>query len=111
MNKILMTVAAVSSLATAMPAMAQHRGQNLDNRVEALQEDIQQGVRRGTISRYEARPLRDHLRQLTRLERHYSRGGFNRNEQRDLQQRIRTLRQQINYAEHERGRRGNGGRR
>lgn len=110
MNKIVMTVAAVTTLATAMPVMAE-RGQNLDERVEKLQDEIQQGVRRGAISRSEARPLRDHLRQLTRLERHYSRGGFSRQEQRDLQQRIRTLRQRIHFAQLEHGRNGRGGRR
>ena len=108
MNKILMTFAAVSALAVAGPAMAD-RGQNFDNRIDSLQDEIQQGVRQGTISRSEAQPLRERLRQLTRLERQYSRGGFTRNEQRDLQQRIQKLRQQINYAQLDRGHRGHRG--
>ena len=98
MKKIMMTIAAVSILGTAAPAFAQARGQNLDNRIENLQSQIQQGVQRGTISRNEAQPLRERLRQLTRLERQYSRGGFSRSEQNDLQRRIQTLRQQIQYA-------------
>jgi chromosome segregation ATPase len=98
MKKTMMTIAAVSVLATAAPAFAQYRGQNLDNRIENLQSQLQQGVQRGTISRNEAQPLRERLRQLTRLERQYSRGGFSRSEQNDLQRRIQTLRQQIQHA-------------
>jgi anti-sigma28 factor (negative regulator of flagellin synthesis) len=106
MKKIMITIAALSALGGAVPAMAQSRGSNLDNRVENLRDQIQQGVQRGTISRGEAQPLRDRLRELTRLERQYSRGGFSRSEQRVLQQRIQSLRQQIQYAERNgRGRR------
>ena len=104
MKKIIITIAAVSALGVAAPAMAQYRGGNLDNRIENLQDQIQRGVHRGTISRNESQPLRDRLRHLTRLERQYSRGGFSRNEQRDLQQRIQTLRQRIQYAERSGGR-------
>ncbi len=99
MKKLIMTMAALSVVSIAAPAAAQYRGGNLDNRIEHLQDRIQQGVQRGTISRGEAMPLRDRLRQLTRLERQFSRGGFSRNEQRVLQQRIQSLRQQIQYAE------------
>ena len=108
MKKILMAFVVVSTLAAAGPAMAD-RGQNFDNRIDNLQDEIQRGIRQGTISRNEAQPLRERLRQLTRLERQYSRGGFTRSEQRDLQQRIQTLRHQINYAQLENGRRGHRG--
>ena len=99
MKKTLMTIAALSALASAAPGIAQNRGGNLDNRIDALQSQLQQGVQRGTITRNEAQPLRERLRQLERLERQYSRGGFSRSEQQDLQRRIQTLRQQIQYAE------------
>jgi len=104
MKKIVMTLAALSTLSIAVPAAAQYRGGNLDNRIENLQDQIQAGVRRGTISRNEAQPLRTRLRNLTRLERQFSRGGFSRREQDILQQRIRNLRQQIRHAERSRGR-------
>ncbi len=104
MKKIIMTIAAVSALGIAAPAVAQNRGGNLDNRIENLQDQIQHGVRRGTISRHEAQPLRERLHRLNRLERQYSRGGFSRYEQNDLRQRIQTLRQQIQYAERNRSR-------
>ncbi len=106
MKKILITIAAVSALAAGAPALAQNRGGNFDNRIEALQGQLQQGIQRGTISRNEAAPLRDRLRQLSQLERQYSRGGFNQREQNTLQQRTQSLRQQIQFAERS-GQRGN----
>ena len=113
MKKTIMTIAALSVLAIATPAAAQYqggnhdnhgynhdnRGSNLDNRVDALEHQFRTGVARGTISRHEAAPLRERLRQLTRLERQYGRNGFNRRETSELRQRIQTLRQQISYAE------------
>lgn len=99
MKKIAITLAVLASVSAAAPAAAQYRGANLDNRIEQLQDRIQDGVRRGTITRNEAVPLRNRLRQLTRLERRYGRDGFSRWERNDLQQRIQNLRQQIRYAE------------
>ncbi|HEY0012088.1 MAG TPA: hypothetical protein VGB79_04460 [Allosphingosinicella sp.] len=100
MKKIILSIAAAAALSAgaAAPAAAQNRGSGLDNRIEALQQQIQHGVQRGTISRNEAQPLRDQLRDLTRLERQYSRGGFTRAEQRSLQTGIQNLRQRIAYA-------------
>jgi hypothetical protein len=105
MKKIILSIAAVAALSAGAvaPASAQSRGSGLDNRIENLQAQIQRGVQRGTISRNEAQPLRNQLRDLTRLERQYSRGGFTRAEQRSLQQGIQSLRQRISYAEASRG--------
>jgi hypothetical protein len=100
MKKIVLSIAAVAALsAGAAPAMAEGRGSNLDHRIDTLKQQIQRGVQRGAISRNEAGPLRDRLRDLTRLERQYGRGGFTRAEQRTVQQRIQALRQQVRAAE------------
>ena len=100
MKKIALSIAALAALsAGAAPAMAQTRGSNLDDRIETLQQQLQRGVQRGAISRNEAQPLRERLRTLTRLERHYARGGFTGAEQRILQLRIQKLRQQIQFAQ------------
>ena len=89
MAKLIIGIAATAALsAGAAPATAQGSGSNLDNRIENLQQQIQ----RGTISRSE-------VREMTRLESQYSRGGFTRFEQRSLQQRIQNLRQKIQFAE------------
>lgn len=104
MKKIILTIAAVSILGIGAPAVAQSRGSNFDNRIENLRDQIQRGIRRGTISRNEAQPLRERLQRLDRLERRYSYGGFSGQERNDLRQRIQRLRQQIEYAERSRGR-------
>lgn len=99
MKKLIMTLAAVSALSVGAPAAAQYANSNIDARIQQLQLQLQAGVRAGTITRNEAVPLREQLRQLSRLERQYSRDGLSRGERDQLQQRIRNLRQQIRYAE------------
>jgi hypothetical protein len=121
MKKIITIVAALSAIGLAAPAVAQDRyGNNQDRygngnaygyangnggieaRTDQLQRRFQIGIQRGTISRQEAGYLRDGFRQLTRLERQYSRNGLSRNERRVLQGRIQQLQQQIQAAERSR---------
>lgn len=102
MNKILLTMAAVSAVAIGAPATAQMGGAagiHAGAGTGQLSARIDAGVRQGTISRQEAMSLRAQLRTLTRLERQYSVGGFSVQERTDLQQRTRTLRQQIRVAD------------
>ncbi|MEA3016324.1 MAG: hypothetical protein QOI38_1046 [Sphingomonadales bacterium] len=103
MNRILLTMAAVSAVAIGAPAMAQYPGGSTGIQAGAgtdqLSARIDAGIRQGTISRQEAASLRTQLRTLTRLERQYSIGGFSVQERTDLQQRTRTLRQQIRVAD------------
>ena len=115
MKKIITIVAALSAIGLATPAVAQNRYGNdnaygyaygnggIEARTEQLQRRFQMGIQRGTISRQEAGYLSDGFRQLNRLERQYSRGGFNRNERQALQQRLQQLQQQIQVAERSRG--------
>jgi hypothetical protein len=74
-------------------------GANLSARIAQLQARLQAGVQSGAISRQEAIPLRQQLRQLTRLEGQYSRNGLTGQERAELQQRIRDLRQQLRTAD------------
>ena len=99
MKKIMMTMAAVSALAMAGPAVAQNASGNFDARINQLQGNLQAGVQSGRITRNEAMPLREQLRQLSQMERQYSRNGLSRGERDQLQQRIQSLRQQIRTAE------------
>lgn len=110
MRKILLSMAAISALAIGAPAAAQWGGTqqnsgygnvnaNLGARIGQLQARIQAGVQSGAISRQEAVSLRQQLRQLRDLERHYGVNGLTGRERSDLQLRIRNLRQQIRYAE------------
>lgn len=106
MNK-LFALTALSALAAAAPAAAQsaQAGANaggragIANRIAQLDTRLRAGIDAGTIDRAEARELRPQLRELDRLERRYSRNGLTQLERRDLQQRIRDLRQQIRLAD------------
>jgi hypothetical protein len=99
MKKLIMTLAAVSALAAGAPAAAQYANSNIEMRINELQARLQAGVQAGTITRNEAEVLRARLRDLTRLERQFSRDGLSRAERDQLQQRIQVLRQQIRQAE------------
>jgi hypothetical protein len=111
MKKILLSMAAVSALAIGAPAAAQYSNGGYQNggyanvngnvaaRIGQLQARIQAGVQSGAISRQEAVSLRQQLRQLRDVERHYGVNGITGREQADLQLRIRNLRQQIRSAE------------
>lgn len=103
MTKTLMALVAGTALATAAPAISQtavnaNVNTNMAVRVSQLQTDLQAQVRAGTITRGEARPIRERLRQLRQLQAQYSANGLTWTERQDLQVRIRDLRSQINYA-------------
>jgi hypothetical protein len=117
MNKLIATMAAVSALAIATPAAAQYgtgqaypnsgqgsyRGGNADMnmsaRIDQLQMRLQAGVQNGSITRSEAMPLRQQLRQLSQLERQFSRDGIDGRERGELQRRMRDLRMAIRQAD------------
>jgi hypothetical protein len=98
MRKFIIALAATTALAAATPAVAQSVGGNVQVRIGELQTQLQAGVRSGAITRAEAVPLREQLRQLSALERHYRQGGFTVQERSELQSRIASLRQGIRMA-------------
>ena len=119
MNKILLSMAAVGAIAAAAPALAQtgYYGTNINtsagisNQIAQLEARLNAGVQARVIDRTEARDLRMDLRDLRRLERQYSYGGFTQAERQDLRQRLRGIRQEIRVADNGRydrdGRYGN----
>lgn len=99
MNRIMIILAATTALTVSVPAAAQYRGgANVQLRVDQLRTELQAGVRSGDISRSEAVPLREQLRQLAQLERRYGVNGLSGRERADLQHRINSLRQSIRFA-------------
>jgi hypothetical protein len=109
MKKLLLTMTAIPAFALAVPATAQvnvnaNGAAGIQNRIVQMQTRIDAGIRAGTITQSEAQALRVELRQLSRLERRYSRNGLTQAERQDLQARIRDLRQDIRLAD------GRGGR-
>ena len=103
MTKTLMALVAGTALATAAPAISQtgvnaNVNANMAVRISQLQTDLQAQVRAGAITRSEAQPIRQRLRELRQLQAQYSANGLTWTERQDLQVRIRDLRSQINYA-------------
>ena len=115
MKKILLSVAALASLAAAAPAMAQPYGDydrdynrgydngryygyergdndrgayNFNARERELAQRIERGRRNGTLSWAEARQLRYQLSQIQYLERRYRVNGLNGRERADLDRRL-----------------------
>jgi len=129
-KKAILPLVAVTALAAAVPAMAQHRGgydrghdrdhdryeQNwdrgwdrIDRRFERIDRRIDQGVRNGQLSRREATRLRGEFRQLISLERRYSRDGLSRWERQDLDRRFERLSSMVRYERRDHdNRRGRG---
>jgi len=98
MKKFMIALAATTALTVAAPAAAQYGRGNADLGVERLRTELQIGIQSGEISRSEAIPLREQLRQLNQLERRYALDGINGRERADIQRRINHLRQGIRMA-------------
>jgi hypothetical protein len=99
MKKILMTMAAISALSVGVPAAAQYARGDIQARVQQLQDQLQEGVRSGAISRREAMPLDEQIRQISDYARNNGRDGLDGRERQYLQQRMANLSQHIQYAE------------
>ena len=101
MRKTFFALATVSAIAFAAPAAAQYESANADmrTRVDQLQGRLQAGVQAGTITRAEARGLREQIRQLRALETQYSANGLTQSERQDLQGRMQALRRDLRTAE------------
>lgn len=111
MRKVILSLAAITLTTVAAPSFAQNYPQynhntnssyandNMAVRIGQLQTRLQEGVRNGTITRREARPIRQEIQQLSYLERQYGVNGLTGQERATLQQRIRTVRQQLRRAD------------
>lgn len=114
MKQILLAMTAVSALCVGVPANAQvgdvisgifGGGANYESRIRQLEQRVQYGIQRGTISRNEADNLRDRLRDLRNRESQYDDNGYSRSERDDLNRRIDDIARRIADAEQD----GNGG--
>lgn len=101
MKKLLLTMIALPMATFATGAAAQPgraMDGNMSNRIGALEARLEAGVQQGAIDRREARDLRRQIGDLRRLEVSYSRDGLSRSERTQLQQRMRTVREQLRMA-------------
>ena len=114
MKKILLSIAAASAVAVAVPAIASAQSYGYDrgpdrgyqdvggDRVARLDQRIDVGIRSGGLSRNEAWRLKGDLRETARLESRYRRGGLNGWERQDLDRRYDRISAQIRYERHDR---------
>ncbi len=110
MKKVILAIVALPALAIAAPTAAQYYPNNqnqytnqgnvnLSARIDQLRVRLQTGVQNGSITRGEAAPIRQRIRQLNQLDRQYGMNGLSGPERADLQQRIRIVRQQLRIAD------------
>jgi hypothetical protein len=111
MRNIFLGAAAIAVASIATPGVAQYQqspNQNysyaapngtLSWRIAQLQTRLQEGVRSGSITRREARPIRQQIERLSYLERTYTANGLTGQERSTLQRGIREIRQQLRRAD------------
>ena len=108
MKKILLSIAAVSAIAVAVPAAASAQSYGHDrgdrggwdhgvDRAARLDQRIDIGVRNGTLNRRGAVRLKSELRDTVRLEARYGRDGLSRGERAELDRRFDRISAQIDY--------------
>jgi hypothetical protein len=113
-KNIVYALAATSALAFGAPAAAQVNAQGnvyagqqnsypgqpgTGNRIEQLNARLQAGIQARTITSAEARPIRQQILQLSRLERQYAANGLTQRERQDLQSRLQNVRRQLRLAD------------
>ena len=118
MKKILLSIAAASAIAVALPAVASAQSYDHDrgdrggwsqdrgdrggwdqgrDRAARLDQRIDVGVRNGTLNRRGAVRLKSELRDTVRLEARFSRDGLSRGERAELDRRFDRISAQIDY--------------
>jgi Ni/Co efflux regulator RcnB len=95
MKKLILALTAAATLAVPMAASGQ-AWQSVNQRQSNLYNRIEQGVRNGSLTRPEARQLRN------RFTNRYRAGGLSLRERRDLDQRFDALSRQIRVERNDR---------
>jgi hypothetical protein len=105
MRRTLLSLMAASSLAIAVPAIANAQGwESMSQRQYSFSQRIEQGVRTGAITPTEASRLRADFDVLVRLETDYRRSapGLTQTELQDLDRRFDLLSDRLNLARNDR---------
>jgi hypothetical protein len=103
MKKILLAFAAIPAATMAVEASAQtnmnaNGAVGVQNRILNLEARLNAGVQAGVIDAREHSILRSRLNELRAMERQYSMNGLTSSERRTLQNRIRSLRDEMRTA-------------
>ena len=99
----------VAGAAQAAPWQSPAQWQSINQREARLEMRINAGVRAGTLTRAEARSLRNRLVALERLERNFRRNGLTMAERRVLDARFDALSRSIRIQTADRDGRGDHG--
>ncbi|CAN5198473.1 hypothetical protein BH10PSE3_BH10PSE3_01160 [soil metagenome] len=103
MKRTLLALAALATVAAAPLAAQAAPWQSVNQRQANLEQRIDQGVRRGSLTRSEAQRLRGEFRSISRLEASYRRSnGLSMRERNDLDARFDRLSRQIRVERHDR---------
>lgn len=103
MKRILLSLAALATVAAAPLAAQAAPWQSVNQRQANLEQRINQGVRSGQITRPEAARLRGEFKSISRLEANYRRSnGLSGRERADLDARFDRLSRQIMAEKHDR---------
>ena len=102
MRQFILSAVIRSSVVAVAPAAAQHRNNQyrpagIEQQLDQIERRIDRLRDRRQISRQEAARLEQRAERIDRLHDRYRRGGLNRAEARDLQNRIQNLRGQIRW--------------
>ncbi|WP_343518699.1 hypothetical protein [Sphingomonas sp.] len=100
MKKIAILIAGLGVAAATIPAASAQQGWwGINQRQAQLDRRIDQGIRRGQLTRSEAMRLRSEFRGIVNLEYRYRRsgGGLNMAERRDLDRRFDMLARKIRW--------------
>jgi hypothetical protein len=98
MRRTVLTLLAATSIAAAAPAIASAQSwMNTSQRQYQMDQQIDAGVRSGSLTRDEAMQLRAEFRDVVMLENRYLSGGLTYNERADLQRRYDALEDRIRY--------------
>ena len=113
MKTIVIALAAVTALGSAVPAAAQYarsydrsydqrydrgaRFMSINERQARLERRIEQGMRSGQLTRAEAYRLRREFQRIAHLENRYRANGLNGWERADLDRRFDALQAQIRF--------------
>ena len=103
MKKLLLTLAALPAATMAVEASAQtnmnaNGAVGIQNRIANLEARLNAGVQARVFTQQELSNLGNQMQTLRNLERQYSANGLTANERRQLQNRIRVLRDDLRMA-------------
>jgi hypothetical protein len=102
MKLLMMSLAASASLFTVAAPAAAAPWQSINQRQANLNARINEGVRRGGLTRIEAARLRARMGQLNRLEWRYRRtGGLSAWERADLNRRFDSISRSVRVQRHD----------